>query len=154
MEFDGYDYLEKTVEDHDDRDSSKKTKKDSSDRTYRKRDELDDDLDAAANDKCTKKHRADEENGSKKDRDDRDRERSSRDKDRHKRRSSDRDKDRERETLLRYEVVVSDRLSIPNMKMDVVGNAAGADAAQGPSGLVWMTECHDWMKNSAHRLAV
>ncbi|MED6138512.1 hypothetical protein PIB30_074874 [Stylosanthes scabra] len=96
MEFDEYDYLEKTVEDHDDRDSSKKTKKDSSDRTYRKR-ELDDDFDAAADDKRIKKHRADEENGSKKDRDDRDRERSSRDKDRHSHRSSDRDRDRDGE---------------------------------------------------------
>ncbi|XP_016180530.1 RNA-binding protein 39 [Arachis ipaensis] len=96
MEFDEYDYLEKTVEDHDDRDSSKKTKKDSSEKTYRKRDELDDDLDAAAYDGRIKKSRADEENGSKKDRDGRDRERSSRDKDRHRHRSSDREIDGER----------------------------------------------------------
>ncbi|RYR33923.1 hypothetical protein Ahy_A10g048600 isoform B [Arachis hypogaea] len=96
MEFDEYDYLEKTVEDHDDRDSSKKTKKDSSEKTYRKRDELDDDLDAAAYDGRIKKSRAEEENGSRKDRDGRDRERSSRDKDRHRHRSSDRERDGER----------------------------------------------------------
>ncbi|XP_061344283.1 uncharacterized protein LOC133290228 [Gastrolobium bilobum] len=106
MDFDEYEYLEKTVEEQqEDRDSSKKKKdtNDKSDRSYRKH--VDDDLDT--DDRRSKRSRGDDENGSKKDRDrDRERERSSgrhrekdgernkeRDKDRERR---DRDKDRER----------------------------------------------------------
>ncbi|KAL1326863.1 RNA-binding protein 39 [Arachis ipaensis] len=96
MDFDEYEYLEKTVEDHDDKDSSKLKKKDSTDRTdrsYRKRD-VDDDLDAA-DDKRTKRSRHDDDDttASKRDRD-RDRERSSRDRERHR---SEREKDRDRD---------------------------------------------------------
>ncbi|KAK2384788.1 RNA-binding protein [Trifolium repens] len=97
MDFDEYEYLEKTVEElPEDKDSSKKKKSDSadikSDRTYRKRD-VDDDLDGE--DRRSKRSRADDENGSKKDRDrDRDRER---DRDRDRERSSGRHRERERD---------------------------------------------------------
>ncbi|GMN33371.1 hypothetical protein TIFTF001_004112, partial [Ficus carica] len=46
MEFDEYDYLEKTVEETDDRDSKRKPKKDGGEKSYRKRDA---DADANAN---------------------------------------------------------------------------------------------------------
>ncbi|RDX93788.1 RNA-binding protein 39, partial [Mucuna pruriens] len=112
MDFDEYEYLEKTVE--EDIDSSKKKKEitDKSERSYRKRD-VDEDLDA--DDRRSKRSRGDDENGgSKKDRDrerDRDRDRSSgrhrsdrerdgerkeRDKDRE-RRDKDKDKDKDKD---------------------------------------------------------
>ncbi|KAK7358883.1 hypothetical protein VNO77_00823 [Canavalia gladiata] len=113
MDFDEYEYLEKTVEEQqEDRDSSKKKKEstDKSDRSYRKRD-VDDDLDAE--DRRSKRSKGEDENGSRKDRDrdrdrDRERERSSgrhrsdrerekeRDKDRE-RRDKDRDKDKDKD---------------------------------------------------------
>ncbi|KAK9991211.1 hypothetical protein SO802_026196 [Lithocarpus litseifolius] len=109
MDFDAYDYLEKTVvEEKEDRDSkkskSKSKSKESSERSYRKR-EVDQEEPALpdGDDRRSKRSRAtaDEENGSdKKEKDrerDRDRERSGhREKDRH-HRDSDREKDRERE---------------------------------------------------------
>ncbi|KAF7834196.1 RNA-binding protein 39-like isoform X1 [Senna tora] len=93
MDFDEYDYLEKTVEEQEDLDSSKK-KKDSSEkseRSYRKR-EVDENLDGE--DRKSKRSRGDEENGSRKDRDDRERERRSRSR-------SDRDRERERDLEIR-----------------------------------------------------
>ncbi|XP_057417519.1 uncharacterized protein LOC130711793 [Lotus japonicus] len=90
MDFDEYDYLEKTVEEQEDRDSSKEKKNESGDKTersYRKR-EIDDD---AADDRKSKRSRGDDENGSRKDRD-----RDERDKERH-RSSRDRDRDRDGE---------------------------------------------------------
>ncbi|XP_030974598.1 RNA-binding protein 39 [Quercus lobata] len=115
MDFDAYDYLEKTVvEEKEDRDSkkSKSKSKENSERSYRKR-EVDQEEPALpdGDDRRSKRSRAtaDEENGSdkkEKDRDrdrDRDRERERerersghREKDRH-HRDSDREKDRERE---------------------------------------------------------
>lgn len=119
MEFDEYDYLEKTVEETDDRDSKRKPKKDGGEKSYRKRDA---DADANANagdrshaddgeyddddDRRSKRSRGGEhENGGRdkdrhhhrsgrqKERDgEKERERSSRDKER----DRDRDKDRER----------------------------------------------------------
>ncbi|KAK7316986.1 hypothetical protein RJT34_00850 [Clitoria ternatea] len=96
MDFDEYDYLEKTVEEQEDRDSSRKK----SERSYRKREEIDD----GTEERKSKRSRADDENGSKKDKDrddrDKDRHRSSRDRDRERngeRSSRDRDKDREKE---------------------------------------------------------
>ncbi|PNX94396.1 RNA-binding protein 39-like, partial [Trifolium pratense] len=91
MDFDEYEYLEKTVEDlPEDKDSSKKKKTDSADtkseRTYRKRD-VDDDLNGE--DRRSKRSRGDDENGSKKDRD--------RDRDRERERSSGRHRERERD---------------------------------------------------------
>ncbi|XP_019430212.1 PREDICTED: RNA-binding protein 39-like isoform X3 [Lupinus angustifolius] len=109
MDFDEYDYLEKTVEEQDDNNNNT-IKKDTTERSYRKRDEFDDDHDA--DEKRSKRSRRDDENGSsKKDRDhkrssgrdkerDHDRERSSgRDKvrERDRERSSGRDKERRRE---------------------------------------------------------
>ncbi|KAI9113968.1 hypothetical protein K1719_015219 [Acacia pycnantha] len=98
MDFDEYDYLEKTVEEPEDRDSKKKKESsEKGERSYRKR-EVDGNLDGE--EKKSKKIRGDEENGSKKDRDDRDRERSSREKERHrsgKERDGDRDGEREQE---------------------------------------------------------
>ncbi|XP_027352758.1 RNA-binding protein 39 isoform X1 [Abrus precatorius] len=95
MDFDEYDYLEKTVEEQEDKDSSKK-KKESSDKTersYRKREEIDD----ATEERKSKRSRGDDENGSKKDKD-----RDDRDKDRHKSsRDRDRDKDGERSSRVR-----------------------------------------------------
>ncbi|CAJ2676909.1 unnamed protein product [Trifolium pratense] len=91
MDFDEYEYLEKTVEDlPEDKDSSKKKKTDSADtkseRTYRKRD-VDDDLNGE--DRRSKRSRGDDENGSKRDRD--------RDRDRERERSSGRHRERERD---------------------------------------------------------
>ncbi|XP_004502883.1 uncharacterized protein [Cicer arietinum] len=101
MDFDEYDYLEKTVEEQEDRDSSKK-KKESSDKTersYRKRDEIEEGIE----EKRSRRSKDDDEHVSKKDRDrdgDRDKERHrsgrDRDRDRESERSS-RDRDRERE---------------------------------------------------------
>ncbi|XP_062148021.1 uncharacterized protein LOC133856966 [Alnus glutinosa] len=100
MEFDAYEYLEKTVEENDDRDSKRKSKsKEGTERSYRKRDvDGDDPALADGDDRKSKRSRADDENGGdKRDRDrDRDRERSShRDKDRH-HKDPEREKDRER----------------------------------------------------------
>nr|XP_023915945.1 RNA-binding protein 39 [Quercus suber]POF06158.1 isoform 3 of rna-binding protein 39 [Quercus suber] len=107
MDFDAYDYLEKTVvEEKEDRDSkkSKSKSKESSERSYRKR-EVDQEEPALpdGDDRRSKRSRAtaDEENGSGKKEKDRDRERERersghREKDRH-HRDSDREKDRERE---------------------------------------------------------
>ncbi|XP_027363547.1 RNA-binding protein 39-like isoform X2 [Abrus precatorius] len=113
MDFDEYEYLEKTVEEQqEDRDSSKKKKdnNDKSERSYRKHD-VDEDLDA--DERRSKRSKGDDENGSKRDRDrdrererdrssarhrserERDGERSSRDKERDKDRER-RDKDRDR----------------------------------------------------------
>lgn len=96
MDFDEYDYLEKTVEEQGDQDLTKsKEKNDKSERAYRKRD-VDDDVDGE--DKKSKRSRGDDENGSRKDREDRERERSSREKERHRSsRDRERDGDRERE---------------------------------------------------------
>ncbi|KAH1245785.1 RNA-binding protein 39 [Glycine max] len=93
MDFDEYDYLEKTVEEQEDQDSSRKKKE--SERSYRKREEIDEGIEETK----SKRSRGDEENGSKKDKDreERDRERR-RDRDRDGERSSrDRDRDRDRE---------------------------------------------------------
>ncbi|KAJ1429727.1 Splicing factor, RBM39-like [Sesbania bispinosa] len=67
MDFDEYDYLEKTVEGQDDRDSTKKKKEsgDKTERSYRKREEIDE----GAEDKKSKRSRGDDENGSNKDKD-------------------------------------------------------------------------------------
>ncbi|KAF1871239.1 hypothetical protein Lal_00020031 [Lupinus albus] len=96
MDFDEYDYLEKTVEE---KDNNNIIKKDNTERSYRKRDEFDDDHDA--NDKKSKRSRRDDENGSsKKDGDNRDHKRSSgrdKERDRERERSSGRDKERERD---------------------------------------------------------
>ncbi|XP_047151146.1 RNA-binding protein 39-like isoform X2 [Vigna umbellata] len=100
MDFDEYDYLEKTVEEQDDRDSSRKKKE--TERSYRKREEIDE----VSEERKNKRSRGDDENGSKKDKDredrDRERHRSSRDRDRDRdrdieRSSRDRDRDRDRE---------------------------------------------------------
>ncbi|KAE9601303.1 putative splicing factor, RBM39, splicing factor RBM39, linker [Lupinus albus] len=112
MDFDEYEYLEKTVEEQEDNDSSKKKE---NERSYRKRD-VDDDLDAADDRRRSKRSKDDDENGSsKKDRDrssrerekERDRDRSSRerektrdkdrDRERRDRRDRDRDKDRDKD---------------------------------------------------------
>ncbi|XP_020212542.1 RNA-binding protein 39 [Cajanus cajan] len=98
MDFDEYDYLEKTVEEQEDRDSSRRKKEsgEKSERSYRKREEIDD----GADERRSKRSRGDDENGSRKERDreerDKERRRSSRDRDRDGERSS-RDRDREKE---------------------------------------------------------
>ncbi|KAJ8769614.1 hypothetical protein K2173_005217 [Erythroxylum novogranatense] len=100
MEFDEIEYLEKTVEEAEDREGSKKKKKqqqqerdEKSERSYRKRDVDDDDADIDyEEERRGKKSRVEEENGSG--------EKSGRekDKDRHRRdRGRDRDRDRDRE---------------------------------------------------------
>ncbi|KAF8012017.1 hypothetical protein BT93_I0215 [Corymbia citriodora subsp. variegata] len=112
MDFDEYEYLEKTVEGQDDRDNSSKPSRKSrdggserSDKSYRKRDV---DEDADGEDRRSKRSRnGEEENGSRRDRDekerasrrDKDRHRSSREGDRERERDRDgeREKDRERE---------------------------------------------------------
>ncbi|KAI4370771.1 hypothetical protein MLD38_019080 [Melastoma candidum] len=117
MDFDEYDYLEKTVENADDRDannSSSKSKKTrdkekdgsaggGSDKSHRRRD-ADDDAYGASDDRMSKRSRgADEENGFRRDRDkdrDRERERRHRDRDRERekeRASREKDRDRERD---------------------------------------------------------
>ncbi|XP_045819536.1 RNA-binding protein 39-like [Trifolium pratense] len=105
MDFDEYDYLEKTVEEQqEDKDSSKK-KRESSDKTeksYRKRDEIED----GTEEKRSKRSSGgDDEHVSRKDRDrdddrDKERHRSGRDRDRDReseRSSRDRDRDREKD---------------------------------------------------------
>ncbi|KAK7350857.1 hypothetical protein VNO77_09864 [Canavalia gladiata] len=89
MDFDEYDYLEKTVEETEDRDSGRKKKEsgDKTERSYRKREEIDE----GAEERKSKRSRGEDENGSKKDKN-----RDDRDKDRH-RSSRDRDRDRDRD---------------------------------------------------------
>ncbi|XP_030496264.2 uncharacterized protein LOC115712159 [Cannabis sativa] len=94
MEFDEYDYLEKTVEENDDHDLKRKTKKEGSEKSYRKRDVEDD---AAVllggeddDNRRSKKSRGEHENG-------RDKERRHRSKDRDGERERDRDRERDRE---------------------------------------------------------
>lgn len=111
MDFDEYEYLEKTVENQDDRENSSKSKRskdgalEKSEKSYRKRD-VDEDVDGAER-RSKKSRNGEEENGSRRDRDrERDRDRdldekdrvSRRDKDRHRSgREGDRDRDEERE---------------------------------------------------------
>ncbi|KAK7289813.1 hypothetical protein RIF29_03774 [Crotalaria pallida] len=94
MDFDEYDYLEKTVEEQDKHNGDSTKKKDSTERSYRKRDDLDDEIEAV--DRRSKKSRGgDDENGSSKR--DRDRDRSSgrdKERDRERERSSGRDRER------------------------------------------------------------
>ncbi|KAG2716406.1 hypothetical protein I3760_03G124700 [Carya illinoinensis] len=95
MDFDAYEYLEKTVEENEERDSKRQNKsREGSERSYRKRDVDDDDpASADGEDRKSKRSRGDDENVSSK----RERERSGhRDKDRH-HRDSEREKDRERD---------------------------------------------------------
>ncbi|XP_050126837.1 uncharacterized protein LOC126603876 isoform X3 [Malus sylvestris] len=119
MDFDEYDYLEKTVQENDERDPKKKTKKEGTEKSYRKR-EVDDDVSVGGEEddrKSSKRSKAEHENGREKDRHhrtgrerdreserdkerdrdrgerERDRERSSRDKEK----DADKDKERERE---------------------------------------------------------
>ncbi|KAK9950007.1 hypothetical protein M0R45_005514 [Rubus argutus] len=109
MDFDEYDYLEKTVQENDDRDSKKKAKKEATEKSYRKR-EVDDDVSAGAEDedrKSSKRSKGSEhENGRDKDKDrgrhhrsgGRERERDGeRDKDRDRDRVGEREKERDRE---------------------------------------------------------
>ncbi|KAL3592200.1 hypothetical protein D5086_010840 [Populus alba] len=108
MEFDEIEYLEKTVEEAEDRDDSRKRnsssskKRDGTERSYRKRDVDDEDVDNDENRKV-KKSKAEDEKGRdhhRRDRDldrDRDRDRSSREKDRDRERSGHREKEKERE---------------------------------------------------------
>ncbi|KAG6774088.1 hypothetical protein POTOM_021437 [Populus tomentosa] len=110
MEFDEIEYLEKTVEEAEDRDDSRKRnsssskKRDGTERSYRKREVDDEDVDNNENRKV-KKSKAEDEKGRdhhRRDRDldrdrDRDRDRSSREKDRDRERSSHREKEKERE---------------------------------------------------------
>ncbi|RHN43054.1 putative splicing factor, RBM39, splicing factor RBM39, linker [Medicago truncatula] len=98
MDFDEYEYLEKTVEEQpEDKDSSKKKNTDitdiKSERTYRKHG-IDDDLDGGEDRRSKRSRGGDDENGSKKDRDrDRDRERDRE----HRERSSGRHRERDGE---------------------------------------------------------
>ncbi|XP_048437843.1 RNA-binding protein 39-like isoform X2 [Pyrus x bretschneideri] len=121
MDFDEYEYLEKTVQENDERDPKKKTKKEGTEKSYRKR-EVDDVVSVGGEEddmKSSKRSKAEHENGREKDRHhrtgrerdreserdkerdrdrgerERDRERSSRDKDKEK--DTDKDKERERE---------------------------------------------------------
>ncbi|BBH05506.1 Splicing factor, CC1-like protein [Prunus dulcis] len=94
MDFDEYDYLEKTVQENDERDSKKKTKKDGTEKSYRKR-EVDDDVSVGAEDedrKSSKRSKGEYENGRDKDR----HHRSGREREREGERDKDRDRDRER----------------------------------------------------------
>ncbi|XP_048334754.1 uncharacterized protein LOC107425512 [Ziziphus jujuba] len=99
MDFDEYDYLEKAVEENDDRDSKRKAKKEGSEkseRSYRKR-EVDEDGGAVAGvedeDRRSKRSKGDHENGRDKER----HHRSGRDRDRDGERERERDRDRDRE---------------------------------------------------------
>ncbi|XP_068334182.1 uncharacterized protein [Pyrus communis] len=123
MDFDEYEYLEKTVQENDERDPKKKTKKEGTEKSYRKR-EVDDVVSVGGEEddmKSSKRSKAEHENGREKDRHhrtgrerdreserdkerdrdrgerERDRERSSRDKDKDKEKDTDKDKERERE---------------------------------------------------------
>ncbi|CAL5204286.1 unnamed protein product [Lathyrus oleraceus] len=104
MDFDEYDYLEKTVEELEDKDSSKKGREsiDRTERSYRKRDEIED---GAELKRSKRSSGDDDEHVSRKDRDrdddrDKERRRSGRDRDRDRdgeRSSRDRGRDRERD---------------------------------------------------------
>ncbi|XP_034933010.1 uncharacterized protein [Populus alba] len=105
MEFDEIEYLEKTVEEAEDRDDTRKKnsssskKRNGTERSYRKRDVDDEDIDNGE-DRKAKKLKAEDENGRdrhhRRDRD-LDRDRSSRQKDREsERREKDKEKERER----------------------------------------------------------
>lgn len=106
MEFDEYDYLEKTVEEEQqERDGSKRKKEDSgnekNERSYRKRDgERDEVVDGDEERGSSRSKRSrgngEENGGGKKDRD-KDRHRSSRDRDRDKDRERERERDRDRD---------------------------------------------------------
>ncbi|CAK7338061.1 unnamed protein product [Dovyalis caffra] len=101
MEFDEIEYLEKTVEEAEDREDSRKKnnskKRDGIERSYRKREVDDEDIDNDE-DRKVKKSKAEDENGRDRHRKhrDSDRDRSSREKDRD-RESSRREKEKERE---------------------------------------------------------
>ncbi|XP_019463309.1 PREDICTED: RNA-binding protein 39-like isoform X1 [Lupinus angustifolius] len=102
MDFDEYEYLEKTVEDHNDKVPSKKK---DSDRSSRKRD-VDDVLDAADDRRRSRRSRGDDENGSSREKE-RDKDRISterekgRDKDRDRERRDQRKREKERERYRR-----------------------------------------------------
>uniref|UniRef100_A0A6N2LQD5 RRM domain-containing protein n=1 Tax=Salix viminalis TaxID=40686 RepID=A0A6N2LQD5_SALVM len=106
MEFDEIEYLEKTVEEAEDRDDSRKRsgskKRDGLERSYRKREVDDEDVDNDENRKVKKSKDEDDKGRDhhRRDRDldrDRDRDRSSREKDRERERSGHREKEREKE---------------------------------------------------------
>ncbi|KAK2391069.1 RNA-binding protein [Trifolium repens] len=104
MDFDEYDYLEKTVEEQEDKDSSKKRREssDKTERSYRKRDEIEDGIEEK---RSKRSSGGDDEHVFRKDRDrdderDKERHRSGRDRDRDReseRSSRDRDRDREKD---------------------------------------------------------
>nr|XP_011466737.1 PREDICTED: RNA-binding protein 39 [Fragaria vesca subsp. vesca] len=96
MDFDEYDYLEKTVQENDDRDSKKKAAK-KEEKSYRKR-EVDDDVSGDEDRKNSKRSRGgDHENGRDKDKDkDRDRHHRSSGGGRERDRDGERDRDRDR----------------------------------------------------------
>ncbi|XP_062007257.1 uncharacterized protein LOC133724516 [Rosa rugosa] len=95
MDFDEYDYLEKTVQENDDRDSKKKAKKEATEKSYRKR-EVDDDVSADEDRKSSKRSRGGEhENGRDKEKD-RDRHHRSSGSGRERDRDGERDRDRDR----------------------------------------------------------
>ncbi|KAL6225398.1 hypothetical protein ACLB2K_004248 [Fragaria x ananassa] len=96
MDFDEYDYLEKTVQENDDRDSKKKAVK-KEEKSYRKR-EVDDDVSGDEERKSSKRSRGgDHENGRDKDKDkDRDRHHRSSGGGRERDRDGERDRDRDR----------------------------------------------------------
>uniref|UniRef100_A0A5B7AU51 Putative RNA-binding protein 39 n=1 Tax=Davidia involucrata TaxID=16924 RepID=A0A5B7AU51_DAVIN len=79
MDFDEYEYLEKTVEDHENRNGSSAKKKDDvvekSEKGYRRRDrdQEDDDDEDRVEERKSKKSRSEEENGRRRDRDERER---------------------------------------------------------------------------------
>ncbi|KAL9462252.1 hypothetical protein AB3S75_000289 [Citrus x aurantiifolia] len=107
MEFDEYEYLEKTVEEQrqqkqdDDSSSKKKAKREEkSERSYRKREDSEEEEDEEKSRSGKRSRRdEDEENGSRRDRDrDRDKERHRRDRDRDRDRDRGRGRERERET--------------------------------------------------------
>ncbi|XP_038694096.1 RNA-binding protein 39 isoform X2 [Tripterygium wilfordii] len=100
MDFDEYEYLEKTVEDPEDRDGSKKNKRDGTaektERSYRKRD-ADEDIDNGDEERRRRKKSRDDDD----ERREKDRHKSSRDRDRERERESERDRDRDRERASR-----------------------------------------------------
>ncbi|TQD79142.1 hypothetical protein C1H46_035302 [Malus baccata] len=95
MDFDEYDYLEKTVQENDDRESKQKTSKKGTEKSYRKRD-VDDDVSVGGEEderKSSKRSKAEHENGREKDR----HHRSGRERDRDSEGDKDHDRDRDRE---------------------------------------------------------
>ncbi|XP_070678665.1 uncharacterized protein [Malus domestica] len=95
MDFDEYDYLEKTVQENDDRESKQKTSKKGTEKSYRKRD-VDDDVSLGGEEderKSSKRSKAEHENGREKDR----HHRSGRERDRDSEGDKDHDRDRDRE---------------------------------------------------------